>query len=69
MKSNIIYWTMGDGSKVDIDEMSIYYLRNALKFVVKQSQNIQKKSFSDAEVSALTKKTQYQFENEENIWK
>ena len=69
---------MRDGSKIDIDEMSIYYLRNALKFVVKQSQNIQQKcphnindaiSFSDKEISALTNKSQYKFENEENLWK
>lgn len=78
MSDEKVFWTMRDGSKINIDEMSVYYLRNALKFVVKQSQNIQKKcphningviAFSDEEVSVLTNKSQYQFENEENIWK
>lgn len=75
---SIIYWTTKNGSKIDIDEMSIEHLRNPLKMIVRQNQNIQKKcphnidnaiSFSDEEINRLTNKSQYQIENEDNLWK
>ena len=82
MGKEVIYWTMANGKNIDIDEMSEYYLRNALKYAVKhlikKSDNIQKYcphnindaiAFSDAEIEALTNKSQYQLDNEENMWK
>ena len=69
---------MKNGSQIDIDEMTAEHLRNTLKMIVRKNQNIQNKcphnindaiAFSDEEVEALTNKSQYQFENEENIWK
>lgn len=72
------YWTTKTGNKIDIDEMSIEHLRNVLKMIIKQNQSIQEKImknvnntivFSDEEIGRLTNKTQYQSENEENIWK
>lgn len=78
MSKEKIYWTTKNGSQIDIDEMSIEHLRNTLKMIVKQNQNIQKNcphnindamAFSDEEIEALTNKSQYQFENEENLWK
>jgi hypothetical protein len=75
---NIIYWTTKNGSKINIDEMSIDHLRNTLKMIVKNNKSIQKNcphniedamSFSDEEINRLTKKSQYQLENEENFWK
>lgn len=78
MSKEKILWTMKNGSQIDIDNMTIDHLRNTLKMIVRQNQSIQKKcphnindamTFSDEEVSALTNKSQYQFENEENIWK
>ena len=78
MSKEKLYWTTKNGSQIDIDEMSVEHLRNTLKMIVKQNQNIQKKcphnindamAFSDEEVEALTNKSQYQFENEENLWK
>lgn len=73
-----IYWTTKNGTKINIDEMSIDHLKNALKMIVRQNKAVQEKcphnangvmAFSDEEVDALTKKSQYQLENEENLWK
>jgi hypothetical protein len=78
MSKEIIYWTMKNGKNIDVDEMSIEYLRNVLKMIIKQNQNIQSKcphniddaiTFSDEEIERITNKSQYQFENEENLWK
>jgi hypothetical protein len=75
---NILYWTTKNGSKINIDEMSIEHLKNTLKMIVKQNQTVQKNcphnindaiAFSDKEVERLTHKSQYQFDNEENLWK
>lgn len=75
---SIIYWTTKNGSKINIDEMSIEHLRNTLKMIIKQNQSIQETcthnidgaiSFSEKEVERLTNKSQYQFDNEENLWK
>ncbi len=32
---NKVYWTMKNGQKIDIDEMSISHLRNTLKMIVR----------------------------------
>ncbi len=42
MKKEPIYWTMKDGNKIDIDEMSISHLRNTLKMIVRNSQKRKK---------------------------
>lgn len=92
-----IYWTTKDGSKIDVDEMSIEHLRNTLKMIIRKNQAvsitcphnisdaydkevIEHKSnayayarnsiaFSDREIRALTHKSQYQQDNNDNIWK
>ena len=73
-----IYWTTKNGTKIEIDKMTIDHLRNTLKMIVKQNQNINKKCphnandamvFSGEEIKALTNKSQYQLENEDNYWK
>jgi len=73
-----IYWTTKKGEKIDIDEMSIEHLRNTLKMIVRQNQSLPKNcphnandaiSFLDEEVEALTNKSQYEIENEDNFWK
>lgn len=64
-----IYWTTKDGGKINVDEMSIEHLRNTLKMIIKQNQKKNVAPFSDSEIKALTNKSQYQFENEENLWK
>ena len=78
MTKEIVYWTMADDSKIDIDKMNMYHLRNALKFVVGKTENKQNKvvnnkssivPFTNKEINSLINKSQYQFENEENIWK
>lgn len=37
-----VYWTTNNGKSIDIDEMSIEYLRNTLKMIVRQTQKIPK---------------------------
>lgn len=32
------YWKQGDGTKIDVDKMSITHLRNVLKLIMRQSQ-------------------------------
>lgn len=64
-----IYWTTKDGGKINVDEMSIEHLRNTLKMIIKQNQKKNVAPFSDSKIKALTNKSQYQFENEENLWK
>lgn len=94
------YWTTKNGNKINIDDMSIEHLRNALKIIVNQNKNIPKNSpcninqafdmedieeesdlgrvenytlssiaFSDSEIKAITNKSQYQIESEDNFWK
>lgn len=49
-----VYWKDKNGEKIDIDEMSIDYLRNALKMAVK---NAEKRNIQHAiEKSKLHKK-------------
>jgi 16S rRNA U1498 N3-methylase RsmE len=35
MKKNKIYWTMRNGKKIDVDEMTIEHLRNTLKMIIR----------------------------------
>ncbi len=39
----IILWTMKNGNKIDIDDMTIQHLRNVLKMIVIKNKSIQKK--------------------------
>jgi len=39
----ITYWTTKDGTKIDIDKMSIDHLRNCLKMVVRAVEKKEKK--------------------------
>ncbi len=40
-KTNQVFWTMKDGTQIDIDNMSINHLRNTLKMIIRNI-NIQK---------------------------
>ena len=37
-KETPVYWTMRDGQKIDIDEMSLSHLRNTLKMIVRNNE-------------------------------
>lgn len=74
----IVYWTMKNGTKINVDDMSIEHLRNTLKMIIKNNQSVPKKSpnnisdaysFSDEEINRITNKSKYQQENEDNLWK
>jgi hypothetical protein len=39
MDKVIVYWTDKEGNKIDIDTMSIEYLRNTLKYIVRNTIN------------------------------
>lgn len=36
-KQTPVYWTMRDGQKIDIDQMSLEHLRNTLKMIVRNN--------------------------------
>lgn len=36
-KQTSVYWTMRDGQKIDIDQMSLEHLRNTLKMIVRNN--------------------------------
>jgi len=38
-KETTVYWTMRDGQKIDIDEMSLSHLRNTLKMIVRNNES------------------------------
>lgn len=37
-KQITVYWTMRDGQKIDIDQMSLEHLRNTLKMIVRNNE-------------------------------
>jgi len=59
--SNIVYWTMANGEKINIDFMSISHLRNTLKMIVNNSQQ-RKEVILNGDMAE-----QFNFIHEENI--
>lgn len=47
---NKVYWTMKNGEKIDIDEMDVSHLRNALKLIVRNREAYLKKMVKDFKV-------------------
>ena len=41
MSNEKLYWTMKDGEKIDIDQMTESHLRNTLKLIIRRSQQVQ----------------------------
>ena len=41
MKKEIIYWTMKNGKKIDVDEMTESHLRNTLKMILRRAEDMQ----------------------------
>ncbi len=35
-----VYWTMRDGTKIDVDDMDINHLRNTLKMIIRNTNRI-----------------------------
>lgn len=35
-----VYWTMKDGTKINVDDMDINHLRNTLKMLIRNADNI-----------------------------
>ena len=42
MGLNKYYWTMRDGTKIDVDKMEEKHLRNVLKLLIKRNNNLTK---------------------------
>jgi hypothetical protein len=40
MNKEIVYWTMRNGQKIDIMEMDLNHLRNALKLIIKNKNRL-----------------------------
>ncbi len=43
MSNKKLYWTMKDGEKIDVDQMTESHLRNVLKLIIRRSQQVQTK--------------------------
>jgi len=41
MSNKKLYWTMKNGEKIDIDQMTESHLRNTLKLIIRRSQQVQ----------------------------
>ena len=41
MNNEKLYWTMKNGEKIDIDQMTESHLRNTLKLIIRRSQKVQ----------------------------
>tara|TARA_R110000765_G_C18492120_1_gene554177 strand:+ start:97 stop:309 length:213 start_codon:yes stop_codon:yes gene_type:complete len=41
MSNEKLYWTMKNGDKIDIDQMTESHLRNTLKLIIRRSQQVQ----------------------------
>lgn len=58
-----IYWTMKNGQKINVDEMSVEHLRNTLKMIIRNSEKKQTnsnscnitQSFQEEEVQDISK--------------
>lgn len=62
-----IYWTMKNGSKIDIDKMTLEHLRNTLKMIIRN--NTPKNGivpFSESEVAALLNRDE---QHDNWLWK
>lgn len=43
MKNKTYYWTTKSGEKINVDDMDIEHLRNALKMIIRNSQSKENK--------------------------
>ena len=41
MSNEKLYWTMKNGEKIDVDQMTESHLRNTLKLIIRRSQQVQ----------------------------
>jgi hypothetical protein len=46
-KTDKIYWTMRNGEKIDVDEMTIEHLRNTLKMIIRNDNKRKTSDFDD----------------------
>ena len=59
------YWTIKDGTKIDVDEMSTEHLRNTLKMVLRNIDNAKSKPKPMGNIEACFLEEQYkEWENE-----
>lgn len=49
--SDKVYWTMKDGTKINVDDMSIEHLRNTLKMILRNIDNAITKTKLEAKKS------------------
>ncbi len=55
--SKTYYWTMKNGTKIDVDKMTESHLRNVLKMIIRNSSKNTSNgvaSFSKSEIDAIT---------------
>jgi uncharacterized protein (UPF0335 family) len=47
MSTDKVYWTMCDGHKIDVDEMSETHVRNTLKMLIRKQEEDERKRVED----------------------
>lgn len=67
MAKEKIYWTMKDGNKIDVDEMSIEHLRNTLKMIIRQTSSYPKSCPTTIEEADSL--SDYEAMRQDNLWK
>ena len=60
------YWTTKDGTKIDVDDMSIEHLRNTLKMILRNIDNAKSKPKSLGNIEACFQEEEYKEWEEEH---
>ena len=65
------YWTMKDGKKIDVDDMTESHLRNVLKMILRNQKERIEAEMTEASFNEYTQNRidEIKFEHEENLWK
>jgi len=65
------YWTMKDGKKIDVDDMTESHLRNVLKMILRNRNERIDAEMTEGTFNDYTQNriAAAKFEHEENLWK
>jgi hypothetical protein len=71
LKTMKYYWTMKDGKKIDVDNMTESHLRNVLKMILRNQKERIEAEMTEASFNEYTQNRidAVKFEHEENLWR